>query len=168
MADFRLYCEKIPKGFEKYYKKGSQKEAAASKAGSSDSGASKEAAPKAGDSSPQPKSSSPPKNDWGNFGMFSPSSQSKGGGGSNQGQGRPIGGEGSDKDKMMVFGAISGIAIVAALAFYEMGYKEIAWKEFVNNYLTRGIVDRLEVVNKKWVRVRLSPGSSVDGGVSDY
>ena len=33
---------------------------------------------------------------------------------------------------------------------------------FFFSYLSRGVVDRLEVVNKKWVRVRLSPGSTND------
>lgn len=34
------------------------------------------------------------------------------------------------------------------------------------SYLARNIVEKLEVVNKKWVRVRLNPGQSVDGSVS--
>lgn len=35
----------------------------------------------------------------------------------------------------------------------------------VCSYLNRHVVDKLEVVNKKWVRVVLHPGSSVDGSV---
>lgn len=31
--------------------------------------------------------------------------------------------------------------------------------------LARGIVEKLEVVNKKWVRVRLTPGNTIDGAV---
>jgi len=153
LKDFRLYCEKIPKGFEKYYKKGG---AAAKEAiPKAESNASKEA-PKAASQAKPPQD----KNDW-NLGMFAPSGQKSSGGG----QGRPIGGsEGPDKEKMMIFGAIAGIALVAAMAYYEMGYKEIAWKEFMNNYLSRGAVERLEVVNKKWVRVKLNPGSFVEGG----
>ncbi len=38
-------------------------------------------------------------------------------------------------------------------------YKEITRKEFENNYLKRGIVDKLEVVNQKWVRIRLTSGN---------
>lgn len=34
------------------------------------------------------------------------------------------------------------------------------------SYLVRGTVEKLEVVNKKWVRVKTVPGASVDGGVS--
>ena len=33
-------------------------------------------------------------------------------------------------------------------------------------YLSKGIVEKLEVVNKKWVRVRLPSGNHVDGGVT--
>lgn len=36
----------------------------------------------------------------------------------------------------------------------------------VFSYLARGVVEKLEVVNKKWVRVRLTPGNSVNGSVS--
>lgn len=37
---------------------------------------------------------------------------------------------------------------------------------FSCSYLARGIVDKLEVINKKWVRVRLLPGNTVEGAVS--
>lgn len=35
------------------------------------------------------------------------------------------------------------------------------------SYLNRGVVEKLEVVNKKWVRVVLSPGSTTDGSVRE-
>ncbi|KAF7245165.1 AFG3-like protein 2 [Varanus komodoensis] len=38
--------------------------------------------------------------------------------------------------------------------------KEITWKDFVNSYLSKGVVDRLEVVNKRFVRVVCTPGMS--------
>ncbi|KAM6217995.1 mitochondrial inner membrane m-AAA protease component AFG3L2 [Rhynchocyon petersi] len=42
--------------------------------------------------------------------------------------------------------------------------REITWKDFVNNYLSKGVVDRLEVVNKHFDRVTFIPGKSpVDG-----
>lgn len=37
---------------------------------------------------------------------------------------------------------------------------------FFFSYLSKGIVEKLEVVNKKWVRVKLLPGHTVDGSVS--
>lgn len=46
-----------------------------------------------------------------------------------------------------------------------MRYKEITWKEFVNNYLSRGVVDKLEVVNKKWVRIRFVSGNGEAGNI---
>lgn len=36
---------------------------------------------------------------------------------------------------------------------------------FFISYLGKGLVEKLEVVNKKWVRVRLTPGHTVDGSV---
>ncbi|EHH28464.1 hypothetical protein EGK_18904, partial [Macaca mulatta] len=42
--------------------------------------------------------------------------------------------------------------------------REITWKDFVNNFLSKGIVDRLKVVNKHFVRVTFTPGKTpVDG-----
>lgn len=157
----QLFCEKPPKGFEKYYKPHSGNKAAAGE--TQEAKTDKDVKP----SSSAPKDASgqqqPPKNDW-NLGMFGPQpSRGKGSGsGSSGGSGRPIGGEGGEKEKMMVFGALAGVALISAIAYFEMGYKEIAWKEFVNNYLARGIVDKLEVVNKKWVRVRLTAGNTSD------
>ncbi|KAM9815474.1 mitochondrial inner membrane m-AAA protease component AFG3L1-like [Syngnathus typhle] len=42
--------------------------------------------------------------------------------------------------------------------FRDSGH-EITWKDFVHRYLGRGLVDRLEVVNKQYVRVILMPGA---------
>ncbi|XP_055626508.1 AFG3-like protein 2 [Toxorhynchites rutilus septentrionalis] len=159
----QLFCEKPPKGFEKYYKPGgTKKPPPASEA--KDAKPAENAKPTAAAGSGSSKSPQPPKNDW-NLGMFGPQpARGSGGSSGGGGAGRPIGGEGGDKEKMLVFGAIAGVALISAIAYFEMGYKEIAWKEFVNNYLARGIVDKLEVVNKKWVRVRLSPGNTSDLG----
>lgn len=55
------------------------------------------------------------------------------------------------------------MAVIAAYVMYEMNYKEITWKDFVNSVLAKGTVEKLEVVNKKWVRVKLLPGNSMDG-----
>lgn len=70
--------------------------------------------------------------------MFSPNSTSNrssgsgSGGGSGGGSGKPLGGEGGDKEKWLMFGAISALAIAGAIVYFEVGYKEIGWKEFVN------------------------------------
>ena len=46
--------------------------------------------------------------------------------------------------------------------------KDLLWlfKYLFASYLSKGLVERLEVVNKKWVRVRLPSGNNVDGGVT--
>ncbi|CAG2120303.1 unnamed protein product, partial [Medioppia subpectinata] len=53
---------------------------------------------------------------------------------------------------------------VTGYAYNEMRYEEITWKEFINDYLSRGVVDKLEVVNKKWVRIRFVSGTGGRGG----
>lgn len=132
-----MYCEKIPKGFEKYYKKpgGAQKSAPKETEAKSDA----KSAPKEGEQPRAASTSTPPgasssqkssSKDW-NLGMFSPSGGSRGGG-RNTGQGRPIGSGEPERDRMLILGALGGIALVAAIAFIETGYKEIAWKDFVN------------------------------------
>lgn len=72
----------------------------------------------------------------------------------------------SDKEKWILYGVAGVIGMISLLAFYNMSYKEITWKDFVNNYLNRHVVEKLEVVNKKWVRVNLQPGSSIDGNAT--
>lgn len=44
-------------------------------------------------------------------------------------------------------------------------YEKINVNIIFCSYLNRHVVEKLEVVNKKWVRVNLQPGSSVDGTV---
>lgn len=90
--------------------------------------------PKVDEAPPKPTSKAPsdaskPPPDW-NFGMFgsNPSAGPKGGS-----QGRPIGGEQPpDQTRMLLLGALGFVAFVAALTYFEMGYKEISWKDFVN------------------------------------
>ncbi|XP_059190379.1 AFG3-like protein 1 [Centropristis striata] len=57
--------------------------------------------------------------------------------------------------------AVAVIAFTAGLLHYNYknSYKEISWKDFVHRYIGRGVVDRLEVVNKQYVRVILVPGA---------
>uniref|UniRef100_A0AC34GF97 Uncharacterized protein n=1 Tax=Panagrolaimus sp. ES5 TaxID=591445 RepID=A0AC34GF97_9BILA len=46
-----------------------------------------------------------------------------------------------------------GVIIALQLIMDYSSYKEISWKEFFHDYLERGLVQRLEVVDKRWVRV---------------
>lgn len=64
--------------------------------------------------------------------MFGSSASNKGGG---SGGGRPIGGEDNDKEKWLLLGALGVVSLIGGLAFMEMGYKEIGWKEFVNRFV---------------------------------
>lgn len=129
VEQIRHFCKKPPKGFEKYFEEGkSAKPAAASEAGA----AGKQAAPKtAENTSSAQKPAQQKSNEW-NFGMFNNTGKQQSGGGGKGGQGRPIG-EGGDgnREKMVIFGAIAAVGIIASLAFFEMGYKEISWKDFV-------------------------------------
>ncbi|XP_058063839.1 AFG3-like protein 2 [Anopheles bellator] len=163
----QLFCEKPPKGFEKYYKPpgsgGGKRATKSESAAAAKDDKPLTEKPSSPPGTPQAPGESTQKNDW-NLGMFSPQpARGKGSSGGSGGSGRPIdGGEDGDKEKMLIFGALAGVALISAIAYFEMGYKEVTWKEFINNYLARGIVDKLEVVNKKWVRVKLTPGNASD------
>ncbi|CAI5677156.1 unnamed protein product [Oreochromis niloticus] len=72
-----------------------------------------------------------------------------------------------DKEFRMYF--LSGVAFWTTVTYYFFlrdGGREVTWKDFVNNYLSKGVVDRLEVVNKRYVKVVFSAGKTpVDGYV---
>ncbi|XP_076601280.1 mitochondrial inner membrane m-AAA protease component AFG3L2 isoform X2 [Chaetodon auriga] len=72
-----------------------------------------------------------------------------------------------DKEFRMYF--LIGTAFWTTVTYYSFfrdGGREVTWKDFVNNYLSKGVVDRLEVVNKRYVKVVFSPGKTpVDGYV---
>ena len=82
-------------------------------------------------SSSSPESKPPP--DW-NFGMFGPQHGPKSGGNKGSGQGRPIGEQNPDQNKMILYGALAFVAFVGAMTMFELGYKEISWKDFINKY----------------------------------
>ncbi|RZB40598.1 AFG3-like protein 2 [Asbolus verrucosus] len=161
LNQWKLFCEKPPKGFEKYFepgKKQSPKDAKNEPAKEMKDGKTKDA--KQEQPKPPPKTSSGSQpggsksyDQW-SFGLF-------GGTGSRGSGGKPFGD--GDRDKWYILGAGAAIAFLATITLWEMGYKEIGWKEFVQSYLAKGIVEKLEVVNKKWVRVRLLPGNTIDG-----
>ncbi|XP_076040316.1 AFG3 like matrix AAA peptidase subunit 2 [Oratosquilla oratoria] len=153
LRQWQLFCEKPPKGFEKYFRES---------AGGKQPQASKQ--PQAPKTDPPNKSAGPPKDPF-NLGLFGTSSKGSGGGGGGGGRGARPKQEG-DRDKWLAVGALAAIGFLAVTAFYQMGYKEITWKEFSKSYLVKGIVEKLEVVNKKWVRVKLIPGNQVEGATT--
>lgn len=135
LADWRVICEKLPKGFEKYFQDKPSKSADPSSSSSSSSSSQSSTSTQ---KAKNEKSAPPKSNDW-SLGMFSPSSTksgrssgSGGGSGGGGGSGKPLGGEDNDKEKWLMFGAVSALAIAGAIVYFEVGYKEIGWKEFVN------------------------------------
>ncbi|XP_043990794.1 AFG3-like protein 2 [Gambusia affinis] len=70
-------------------------------------------------------------------------------------------------DKEFRLYLLTGVAFWTAITYYFFlrdGGREVTWKDFVNNYLSKGAVERLEVVNKRYVRVAFSPGKTpLDG-----
>lgn len=70
----------------------------------------------------------------------------------------------NNKDKLYASVIVITFACFALYFILQSYYGlEITWREFVYNYLNKGIVERLEVVNKKFVRATLLPGHSVQG-----
>ena len=134
LSQWRIYfTDKPPKGFEKFFR---PKEGA--KNGKSDKKVDelkepaengKKASAGASASAARPKTVPPPKSSQDPW-----SSLLGGGGGSRGGSGKTggssgIGGEGGDK--MMLFAFIGTIALIGTIAYYEISYREITWKDFV-------------------------------------
>ncbi|CAH2054809.1 unnamed protein product, partial [Iphiclides podalirius] len=139
------FCKKPPKGFEKYFQPGtSQKQSKTPE---------KDESPTPSKTSPPPSkstASSSSQDKW-NINMFSGSSGS--------GRGGRGGFDNPDREKWMMFGAMGIVTLFASIAYFELRYREISWRDFVNMYLNKGAVEKLEVINKKWVRVKLQPGA---------
>ncbi|XP_048825361.1 AFG3-like protein 1 [Brienomyrus brachyistius] len=66
-----------------------------------------------------------------------------------------------EKDFRYMAIAVAGISSTFLYFYFRDAGKEISWKEFVHFYLARGLVDRLEVVNKQYVRVIPASGRNV-------
>ncbi|XP_011160232.1 AFG3-like protein 2 isoform X2 [Solenopsis invicta] len=159
---WRLFCKEPPKGFEKFFKPGEGKNGknAAKKPEETSKKAERAETEKAG-TKERPSSSS-----------SSTSTSSSGAKessfqwisklfGSSQG-GKPF--ESGDKEKTILILVTLGVSgLIGLLLSQDMNLKEITWREFIYNYLNKGLVERLEVINKKWVRVKLLPGYTVDG-----
>lgn len=71
----------------------------------------------------------------------------------------------NDPNKQIIWGVALVTALIGVIALNKLRYEEITWKDFENKYLARGVIDKLEVVNKKWVRVKLSAGTQVETDV---
>lgn len=130
LEQLNYFCKKPPKGFEKYFEEGkSSKTVPTATKETSNTG--KENVPPSKTARNDPQTSE--KKEW-NFGMFANTNKQQGSGGKGS-QGRPIG-DGGDgfREKWLVIGAVGAVALLGSFAFFEMGYKEISWKEFVTKY----------------------------------
>ncbi|EDM14729.1 AFG3(ATPase family gene 3)-like 2 (yeast) [Rattus norvegicus] len=150
IAAYQRFCSRPPKGFEKYFPNGKNgKKASESKEAVGEKKESQLSGPQS-------------------------SGGASGGGGKRRGKkedshwwSRFQKGDfpWDDKDFRMYFlwTALFWSGVMIYFLFKSSG-REITWKDFVNNYLSKGVVDRLEVVNKRFVRVTFTPGKTpVDG-----
>ncbi|XP_023865340.1 mitochondrial inner membrane m-AAA protease component AFG3L2 isoform X1 [Salvelinus sp. IW2-2015] len=162
LGAYQRLCSKPPKGFEKYFPNGPKNEPKSSESNPT-SGEAKEAKPTT------------------NAQKATGRSSGGGGGGGASGGGGKRGGRKDeshwysrlqkgdvpwdDKEFRMYF--LSGAAfwtMVTYFFFLREGGREVTWKDFVNNYLSKDVVDRLEVINKRYVKVVFTPGKTpVDG-----
>ena len=143
-----LFCERPPKGFEKFFRdKPSKKEVPKEEPKSS-----KEPPKQSKSSNPAP----PPRSKSSSSGSsegpkidFSQYFKNTSGGGNDP-----------QKQQWISLAAFAAAATGLYLVSVQLSYKEITWKEFVNSHLYKGDVERLTVVNNKWVSVQLRDGAS--------
>jgi len=160
LKSFQCFASQAPKGFEKFFKdkpKPGPKKRAEKSSSKKEKDASE--AP-AGRSSSQGSQKGSSNKDISDFFKLNP------GGGGKKGAGSGGGGYGnmSDPDKQKVLGMLAtGVAVVLGMvALNEMRYREISWMEFVSQHLSRGNVERLEVINNKWVKIYLNSATESD------
>ncbi|KAG7455534.1 hypothetical protein MATL_G00257710 [Megalops atlanticus] len=158
LGAYRRLCSKPPKGFEKYFPNSKN-------------------SPKSSESKP---TNSEKEAKLTNAQKAAGKSTGGGGGGGGAGGGKRGGRKDDfswwsrlqkgdipwdDKEFRMYF--LSGAAFWATVGYYfffRNSGREVTWKDFVNSYLAKGVVDRLEVVNKRYVKVIFAPGKTpVDG-----
>lgn len=141
IAAYRRLCSQPPKGFEKYFPNGKNGKKA--------------------NGGKQKESSS------GGGGTSGGGGGGKKGGKSDEWWSRVQKGEFPWDDNQFRYYFLASAAFWGAATYYIFFRKvpvEITWKDFVNNYLSQGMVDRLQVVNKRFVRVVLIPGkTSMEG-----
>ncbi|XP_061750394.1 AFG3-like protein 1 isoform X2 [Nerophis ophidion] len=67
-----------------------------------------------------------------------------------------------EKDFRYMAVGVAGVTSTMLFLYFRDTGREISWKDFVQRYLGRGIVERLEVVNKQYVRVVMVPGANAE------
>ena len=153
---FRTWCSKPPpKGFEKFFKDkpGAKKaageaEAAAESKASGESKAAKPKAPPRARVEPPKRKEAKAENDLSELFKRNFGGGASGGGGMND----------QDKQKWQQLIGLGVVTVIGLGLMAQSRYREISWKEFVETHLSRGTVERLEVINSKWVKVILKAG----------
>ncbi|XP_012150885.1 AFG3 like matrix AAA peptidase subunit 2 [Megachile rotundata] len=69
----------------------------------------------------------------------------------------------NNNEKMLIMGFIFSVTAYLYMNYRTNATTEITWREFITNYLNKGIVNKVEVINKQWVRVKLIPGHAEEG-----
>ena len=150
LENFMNWCSKPPKGFEKFFRdkpKAGEKVAAPKREKvASEGGSSKKEIPRPNLS--KPKSSNPSEDFQELFKKISGGGGGSGGGGMND----------QDKQKWQQLIGLGVVTVIGLGLLAQSRYREISWKEFVETHLSRGTVERLEVINSKWVKVILKAG----------
>ena len=158
LENFMKWCSKPPKGFEKFFK---DKPKSSAGGGDAAKAPKRERVSSEGKSAGEkqiprpnfPKSSQQQSSPSQNLEeLFKKGFGGSGGGGGGGGMNEP------DKQKWMQLIGMGVVTIIGLSIMNESRYREISWKEFVTNYLARGNVEKLEVVNNKWVKVNLNSG----------
>ncbi|XP_017788188.1 PREDICTED: AFG3-like protein 2 [Habropoda laboriosa] len=148
---WRILCDNQPKGFEKFFKpKGSSNKTNEKATEKVKEGTSKQSSKSQSSESQSQKfdSSSNGKN------MFS--WEFKLGGGNKSFKN-------SNNEKKIILGfALMGVFYIYIYSLSSSA-REITWKDFITQCLNKGIVDKVELVNKQWVRIKLLPGHIVNG-----
>jgi len=148
---FRTWCSKPPpKGFEKFFKDkpGAKKAAGEAEAAGESRAAKPKAAPRARVDPPKRKVEAKAENDLSELFKRNFGGGAGGGGGMND----------QDKQKWQQLIGLGVVTVIGLGLLAQSRYREISWKEFVETHLSRGTVERLEVINSKWVKVILKAG----------
>ena len=120
---WRLFAEKPPKGFEKFFKPGAGKDAPKSEAAKDAKPADTKPSSSGSSTRPPPSTSSNQNNPW-SLGAFGPNAKSGPGGG-----GKSF--EGGDREKWIIGAIVGALGLFGAMSMMEVGNKEITWREFV-------------------------------------
>uniref|UniRef100_A0A915J8N5 Peptidase M41 FtsH extracellular domain-containing protein n=1 Tax=Romanomermis culicivorax TaxID=13658 RepID=A0A915J8N5_ROMCU len=73
--------------------------------------------------------------------------------------------DGDGQNKFVMYAIFAVMASLTMIALSQLNYKEITWRDFVNNYLARGMVERIEIINKKYAVVVLQASNVVENNV---